>query len=210
MERIVQKLREEFAKRIGQRIEQEFSGNEVEIIYSVLIEADLILDKARTERELVAMYDMISERLREVTHEYKSKLKLAYILYRLSEIIHESIKEHLPHRVYEMDLVKLIWPHNCNDLKHMKNVFYEYIFYNTSLLGSSHDLFIYVLELYDDEIANVNNLRQLSEIYINIKADLKEYEGEAYERGKYKSAWESSVIASVIDYMLSDFEHCLR
>ncbi len=210
MERIVQKLREEFAKRIGQRVEQEFSGNEVEGIYNVLIEADLMLDKARTERELVAIYDMISERLRKVTHEYKSKLRLAYTLYRLSEIIHESIEEYLPHRVYEIDLVKLLWPHNCNNLKSMKDVFYEYILYNVSLLGSSQDLFIHTLELYDTEIAKANNLQQLREIYINIKADLKEYEDEAYRRGEYKSAWASGVIASVIGYMLSDFEHCLR
>jgi hypothetical protein len=59
-------------------------------------------------------------------------------------------------------------------------------------------------------MASVNNLRQLREIYLNIQADLKEYEEEAYRKGEYKSAWESNVIASVIGYMLSDFEYCLR
>jgi hypothetical protein len=206
----VQKLREEFTNRIGQRIEQEFGSDEVVRIYDVLIEADHMLDKARTEREIVAIYDMISERLREVAHEYKSKIRIAHILYRLSEIIHENIKEYLPHRVHEIDLVKLLWPHNCNDLKHMKSVFYKYIFYNTSLLGSRQDLFIRILEPYDTEMASVNNLRQLREIYLNIQADLKEYEEEAYRKGECKSAWESNVIASVIGYMLSDFEHCLR
>jgi len=65
------------------------------------------------------------------------------------------------------------------------------------------------LELYDTEIASVNNLRQLREVYINIKADLKEYEDEVYRKGEYKSAWKAGIISSVIGYMLSDFEHCL-
>jgi len=210
MKSIVENLREEFAKRIGQRVEQEFSGKKVEIIYNVLIEAVSMLDEARTERELVAIYDMISDRLREVTYKYKSKLELAYILYRLSEIIHESIEEYLPHHLDETDLVKLLWPHDCNNLKHIKNVLYNYVLYNTNLLGANHDLFIRILESYNAKMAKVNNLRQLKEIYVNIQADLREYEAEDYRRRMYKSAWETGVMASGIGYMLFDFVHCLR
>ncbi len=208
MERIIQKLREELATKIGQHVEQEFEYDEVEKIYNILVEVDFMLDKAKTEREIIAIYDTIAERLKEVTHKYKSKIRIAFILYRLAEIIHESIKEYLPHRVYETDLVKLLWPHNCNNLKQMKSLFYEYVLNNTSLLGSDYGLAIDFLDSYMEQISSVNDLRQLRGIYEDIQVELIELEDEAYKKGEYKDAWRVGVIASVIGYLLSDFEHC--
>ena len=210
MESIIQKLRAELAAKIGQHVEQEFEYDEVEKVYNILIEVDLMLDKARTEREIIAIYYTIAERLKEVTHKYKSKIRIASILYRLAEIIHESIKEYLPHRVYETDLVKLLWPHNCNNLKQMKSLFYEYVLNNTALLGYSYGLAIDFLDPYMEQISATNDLHQLKEMYEDIQVDLVELEDEAYKKGEYKGAWGVSVIASVIGYLLSDFEHCTR
>ncbi len=106
MESVLQKVREELENEISQRIEQEFEGKAVERAYEVLIEAETILKEARTERELIAIYDMIAERLKDVSYAYKDKsgFMLWRILYRLGEIIHETIKAYLPHRVYSQNL----------------------------------------------------------------------------------------------------------
>ena len=209
IETIVQKLREELASKISQRIEEEFKDNEVVRAYEILVLAEDKLSKARTERELIAIYDMIAERLKEVTYQYKSRVRIAYVLYRLAEIIHESIKEHLPHRVYEIDLVKLLWPHNCHNLKQMKKVFHKYVMYNTSLLGSNERLANNLLRLYMKQIKNAVNSRQLREIYEDIQVDFLELERESYEKREYKEAWEVGVIASVVGHLLSDFEYCI-
>ncbi len=209
MEMIVQKLREELDSKISQRIEEEFKDNEVVRAYEILVTAEDNLSKARTERELIAIYDMIVERLKGVTYQYKSRVRLAYVLYRLAEIIHESIKEYLPHRVHEIDLVKLLWPHNCYNLKQMKKVFHEYVLYNTSLLGSSERLANNLLRPYMKQIKNVENLLQLREIYEDIQVDFLELERESYEKREYKEAWEVGVIANVVGYLLSDFGYCL-
>ena len=211
MESILQKVREELAEQIIQRVNQEFEDREGIRAYETLILADNILGKARTERELIAIYDMIAERLKEGTYQYiqHKSFRLAYVLYRLAEIIHESIKEHLPHRVYKTDLVKLLWPYNCHNLKQMKKVFHEYVMYNTSLLGSNERLANNLLRLYMKQIKNAVNLIQLREIYEDIQVYLLELEQKSYEKREYKEAWEVGVIANVVGYLLSDFGYCI-
>jgi uncharacterized membrane-anchored protein len=208
MDRITQGLRQELATKIGQRVEQEFEGKDVERIYNILIKADFILDKARTEREIIAIYDMIAKRLKEVTYKYKPRIRTAYVLYRLAEIIHESIKEYLPHRAYETDLVKIIWPHNCYNLKQMKSLFYKYVIYNTYLLGSSQSLAMDFISKYENKITTADDLHKLRQVYGDIQTTFIEIEHENYRKGEYNSAWKAGVINTVIHYMFSDFEHC--
>jgi hypothetical protein len=116
MEIILQNLIEELTNKIGHSIEKEFEKGEVYRLHEILVLAYTILQKDRKERELIAIYDMFAGRLKDITYSYKSRFRLAYVLYRLAEIIHESIAEYLPHRIRETYLVKILWPYNCHNL----------------------------------------------------------------------------------------------
>jgi len=208
MEVILQNLREELVNKIGQRIEKEFEKKEVYRVYEILVLSYTILQKARKERELIAIYDMLAGRLKEITYSYKSRFRLGYVLYRLAEIIHESIAEYLPHRIRETYLVKILWPYNCHNIDQMKIVLHKYVMYNTALLGSNDRLAADLLSPYIEQIENAVDLRQLRYIYEDAEIYLRVLEDEAYEKNEYKEAWEVGVIASAISYMFYDFYNC--
>jgi len=183
----------------------------VEEAKEVLIAASTIIKKARNEKELIAVYEMIAKQLEIVSNDCESfgNTKLGNIQRHISNALYESIKSYLPHNIIKADLIKLVWPYNCWDISALKNVFLNYIFENALMLGVDDVFTDEFISIYKAKIKKAKKMRDLIRIYEVIKEEAGALGLGYYEKGNHENAWKYGVLSRVIGFLLSDFEHCL-
>jgi hypothetical protein len=183
----------------------------VEEAKEVLIAATPIIKKARNEKELIAIYDMISTQIEIVSNDCESfgNTKLGYIQRQIATALHECIKPYLPHNISKSDLIKLLWPHNCWDISALKNVFLDYIFENALMLGVDDIFTDEFISIYKAKLKKAKKFRDLVEVYNLIKEEARALGLKQYEESNHTDAWKYVVLSRTIGFLLSDFEHCL-
>ena len=183
----------------------------VEEAKEVLIAASTIIKKARNEKELIAVYEMIAKQLEIVSNDCESfgNTKLGNIQRHISNALYESIKSYLPHNIIKADLIKLVWPYNCWDISALKNVFLNYIFENALMFGVDDVFTDEVMSLYKVKINKAKKLRDLVHVYDGIKEEARVLGLECCEKGNYELAYKYEILSRIIGFLLSDFEHCL-
>ena len=184
----------------------------VEEAKEVLIAASTIIKKARNEKELIAVYEMIAKQLEIVSNDCESfgNTKLGNIQRHISNALYESIKSYLPHNIIKADLIKLVWPYNCWDISALKNVFLNYIFENALMLGVDDVFTDEFISIYKIKIKNAKKIKKLIRVCEDIKEDARLAGLEYYTQGNHEEAWKYVVLSRIIGFLLSDFEHCLK
>jgi hypothetical protein len=132
---------------------------------------------------------------------------------RISKVIQDVIEDYLlyePRNVNKANLLSRIWPHNCRDLDDLKEVFREYVIENAVLLRCYDRLVVDFLNKFDREIDGVSDLNSLQEAYENIQYAAEKTAVQYFTRGLYEYAWQYGIIGLVIEFMFSDFIHCLK
>ncbi len=182
-----------------------------EIADEVLFEASTFIEKARNEKELIAIYEMITKMLEIVCEECESfgNAKLGYIQRYIANELYECIKPYLPHNISNYDLVKLLWPHKCRNVTSLKDVFREYIFIHALILGPGDIFADEFISMYETEINKSNKIMGLIRVYGIIKKEALAEGREQYKSGNRSEAWKYVVLSRIIGFLLSDFEHCL-
>ena len=183
----------------------------VEEANEILIASSSIINKARNEQELIAVFDMIATQLEIVSHDCEcfGNNKLAYMQRQISTALHECIEPYLPHNISQSDLIKLLWSHNCWDVASLKNVFLNYIFENALMFGVDDIFTDEFISLYKVKIKKVKKHRDLVRVYEEIREEARVRAFEYYEKSNYVNAWKYGVLSRIIGFLLSDFEHCL-
>jgi len=182
-----------------------------EVADEILFEASTLIEKARNEKELIAIYEMITKMLEIVSEKCESlgNAKLGYIQRYIANKLYECIKRYLPHNISNYDLVKLLWPHNCRNITSLKDVFREYIFIHALILGPGDIFADEFISTYESEINKANKIQDLMRTYEMIKKEARAVGLEYYEEGNRIEAWKYGVLSAIIAFLLSDFEHCL-
>jgi hypothetical protein len=198
---------------IESSLREKINGNRdiAEIAAETLFEASTFIKKARNEQELIAIYDMLTTEL-EIVSEYCEKFgnaDLGYIQRYISEALYECIKPYLPHNISNAALVKLLWPHNCRNVKSLKDVFREYILIHALILGPGDIFADEFISMYKSEINKANTIRDLMRTYEMIKEEARAEGLEHYKSGNRAEAWRYGVLSLIIGFLLSDFKHCL-
>jgi len=183
----------------------------VEVADEILIEASTFIEKARNEQELIAIYEMLTTMLEIVSEDCErfGNPNLGYIQRYISNALYECIKPYLPHKISKDDLVKLLWPHNCQNVTLLKSIFREYIFTHALILGPGDIFANEFISIYESEINKANKIRDLIRTYEMIKKEARAVGLECYEKGNHEEAWKYGVLSRIIGFLLSDFEHCL-
>ncbi len=183
----------------------------IEEANEILIAASTMIENARNEQELIAVYETIVIQLEIVSEDCESlgNTKLGYIQRKISDALRECIKPYLPHNVSRSDLIKILWPHNCWDISALKNVFLNYIFENALMLGVDDIFMDNFIAKHKVKIKKAKKLRQLISVYEDIKEDARLAVLEYYKQGNHENAWKYGVLSRVIGFLMSDFEHCL-
>lgn len=203
-----------FREQIENRLFEKLSGDEdaTKVAKDMLLVASVLIEKARNEHELIAIYDFITTGLEIVSDdcEHFGNATLGYTLRQISAALYECIKHYQPHNdINKTDLIKLLWPHNCWDMASLKNVFLNYIFVNALMFGPGDIFTDEFISTYKAKIKKVRKLRDLIRVYVEIKEDAKLVGMKCYEQGNYEEAWKYVVVSRIVGFMLSDFEHCL-
>jgi len=182
-----------------------------EVADEILFEASTIIEKARNKQELIAFYEMIATMLEIVSEKCESlgNAKLGYIQRYISNALYECIKPYLPHNMRKADLIKLLWPHNCQNLATLKDVFREYIFIHALILGPGDIFADEFISTYESEINKSNKIKDLMQTYEVIEKESRAVGLEYYKMGNRAEAWKYGVLSVIIGFLLSDFEHCL-
>ena len=183
----------------------------VEEANEILIASSSIINKARNEQELIAVFDMIATQLEIVSHDCEcfGNNKLAYMQRQISTALYECIEPYLPHNISKSDLIKLLWSHNCWDVASLKNVFLNYIFENALMFGVD-DIFVdKFISNYKVKIKRCRKIRDLLSVYDEIKKEARMVGLGCYEKGNHEVAYKYGILSRIIGFMLSDFEHCL-
>lgn len=184
----------------------------VEKANEILLVASVLIEKARNEHELIAIYDFITTRLEIVSDdcEHFGNATLGYTLRQISAALYECIKHYQPHNdINKTDLIKLLWPHNCWDMASLKNVFLNYIFENALMFGPGDIFTDEFISTHKAKIKKARKLRDLIRVYVGIKEDARLVGMKCYEQGNCEEAWKYVVVSRIVGFMLSDFEHCL-
>ncbi len=202
-------LRETIESNLYEKIEDDMEITEV--ADEILGEASTIIEKARHEQELIAIYEMLATQLQIVSEDCESlgNAKLGYIQRYISDALYECIKPYLPHNISNTDLIKLLWPHNCRDVTSLKDVFREYIFIHALVLGLDDMFTDEFVSMYKVELEKAKEFRDLVRVYEEIREEARARGFEYYEKGNLEDAWKYGVLSRVIGFLLSDFEHCL-
>jgi len=182
-----------------------------EVADEILFESSTFIEKARNEKELIAIYEMITTML-EIVSEYCERLgnaELGYTQRYIANELYECIKPYLPHNISNDELVKLLWPHNCRNVTSLKDVFREYILIHALILGPGDNFADEFISMYESEISKANKIRDLMQTYEVIKKEAKAVGLEYYNSGNRAEAWKYGVLSKIIGFLLSDFEHCL-
>jgi len=182
-----------------------------EVADEILGEASTLIEKARNEQELIAIYKMLTAMLEIVSEDCEryGNPDLGYIQRHISDALYECIKPYLPHNVSDIELTKLLWPHNCRNITSLKDVFREYIFIHALILGPGDIFADEFISTYESEINKANKIQDLMRTYEMIKKEAREVALEHYQEGKRTDAWKYRVLSHIIGFLLSDFEHCL-
>jgi len=183
----------------------------VEEANEILIASSSIINKARNEQELIAVFDMIATQLEIVSHDCEcfGNNKLAYMQRQISTALYECIEPYLPHNISKSDLIKLLWSHNCWDVASLKNVFLNYIFENALMFGVDDVFTDEFISIYKVGIKRSRKFRDLVRVYERIKKEAQVIGLECYEKGNYELAYKYGILSRIIGFLLSDFEHCL-
>jgi len=101
-------LREAIVSNLYEKIKDD--SEIAEVADEILFEASTFIEKARNEKELIAIYEMITKMLEIVSEECESlgNAKLGYIKRYIADELYECIKPYLPHNISNNDLVKLL------------------------------------------------------------------------------------------------------
>jgi hypothetical protein len=182
-----------------------------EVADEILFESSTLIEKARNEKEIIAIYEMITTMLEIVSEDCESlgNANLGYIYRYISNALYECIKPYLPHNISNDKLVKLLWPHNCRNVTSLKDVFREYILIHALILGPGDIFADEFISMYESEINKANKIRDLMRTYETIKKEARALGLEHYKKGKRADAWKYQVLSRIIGFLLSDFEHCL-
>jgi len=177
----------------------------------ILIASSTIIEKARNEQELIAVFDMITTQLEIVSNdcEHFGNRRLGYIQRQISNMLYECIKPYLQHNINKDDLIKLLWNHNCWDTDSLKKVFLNYIFENALIFGVDDIFTDEFISVYKAKLNKAKKFRNLVYVYNLIKEEARAVGLEHHEKGNYEEAWKYGVLSRIIGFMLSDFEHCL-
>ena len=205
----LQLLRETIESNLYEKIKND--REIVEAADEILGEASTIIEKARNEQELIAIYEMITTMLEIVSEDCESlgNAKLGYIQRYIADELYECIKPYLPHNISNAHLVKLLWPHNCRNVTSLKDVFREYIFIHALILGPGDIFADEFISMYESEINKANKIRDLMRTYEVIKKEARAVGLEHYKMGNRAEAWKYGVLSAIIAFLLSDFEYCL-
>ena len=182
-----------------------------EVADEILFASSTFIEKARNEKELIAIYEMITTML-EIVSEYCERLgnaELGYTQRYIANELYECIKPYLPHNISNDELVKLLWPHNCRNVTSLKDVFREYILIHALILGPGDNFADEFISMYESEINKANKIRDLMRTYEVIKKEARAVGLEHYKMGNRAEAWKYGVLSAIIAFLLSDFEHCL-
>ncbi len=183
----------------------------LEVADEILGEASAIIEEARNEQELIAIYEMIATQLQIVSEDCESygNANLGYVQRYISDALYECIKPYLPHNINNDDLTKILWPHNCRNITSLKNVFREYIYIHALILGPGDIFADEFISMYETEINKSNKIMDLIRVYGIIKKEALAEGREQYKSGNRSEAWKYVVLSRIIGFLLSDFEHCL-
>jgi len=202
-------LREAIVSNLYEKIKND--REIVEEANEILIAASTIIEKARNEQELIAVFDMITTQIEIVSNDCENfgNTKLAYIQRQISTALHECIEPYLPHNISKSDLIKLLWPHNCWDISALKNVFLDYIFENALMLGVDDVFTDEFISRYKIKLKKAKKFKDLVSVYEKIREEARIRGFEYYKNGNHELAYKYVILSGVIGFLLSDFEHCL-
>jgi hypothetical protein len=200
------------SKEIEQEILSKINNPETK---RILLHASEFVDKAKTKDELLFMYKSLSIRLYEAGMVCKEMRNpdLGEKFIRISKAIQDVLENYLlyePRNVNKANLLSRIWPHNCRDINSLKKVFREYIIENAVLLYCYDRLVVDFLNKFDTEVNSVSELESLQEAYENIQYEAEKTAMQYFAQGSYDYAWQYGIIGLVIEFMFSDFIHCLK
>ncbi len=185
----------------------------VSLAVDILEKASWFIENVNNKNELLFMYNTLSIRLYKagMVCDKMRNPSLARGLILISRVIREVVYDRvlfIPRNVDNKILVSRIWPHNCGNVKILKNVIREYIIENAVLLNCYDRLVTDFLIRFDMEISNVYDLKSLRDLYEKIQYEAEQTAKEFFVHGVYEEAWQYGVIGLVIEYMFSDFKHC--
>jgi hypothetical protein len=201
-------LRERIVGNLYEKIKT--NKETVEELKEILFAASTIIEKARNEQELIAVFDIIATQLEVVSNDCElfGNTKLAYIQRNIANVLHECIKTYLPHNISNYDLIKILWPHNCWDIISLRNASLNYIFENAVMMGVDEIFIDEFISNYKVKIKRSRKLRDLVRVYEKIKEEARVIGLECYEKGNHEVAYKYGILSRIIGFLLSDFEHC--
>jgi hypothetical protein len=196
-------------EQIEQCLFEKLSGDEdsIKAAKDILTPASIILKRAKTKEELIALYTMIGIRL-AVFSNYCAifyEVNSSNTLHKISRSLYECIEAYLSDNIDKIELVKSIWPYESSDIDSVKSALSEYILHNVFMFGPGYIFTHNFMSKYENEIKAAKTPRDLMKVYNKIQKDAFLNAWRFHNEGKYSEGLQYDILSGILRYMIYDF-----
>jgi len=203
-----------FRKQIESCLFEKLSDDEeaIKVAKDILASASLILQKVKTEEELIGIYAMICTRLYFFGYSHISfnEIDFCNTLHKISLHLYDCIDVYLSNSINENEIAKLIWPYDVNDIESVKSALSEYIFNNVFIFGPGYIFAHDFISKYEDKIKGAETPREVMKVYNKIRMDAWLCSWKCREEQEYHEALQYDILSEIIRFMISDFRDLLQ
>jgi hypothetical protein len=203
-----------FRKQIENCLFDKLSDDEkvLKATKDILNSASLILEKAKTEEEVIGIYYMICTRLTYLGFNYILffEIDLSNILHKISLYLYECIDVYLSNNINENKLAKSLWPYDVQDIDSVKNALREYIFDNVFVFGPGYTFAHDFISKYEEKIKEATTSQEVMKVYNKISTDAKLCSWKCREERNHHEALKYDLLSEILRFMISDFPDLLR